>query len=148
MDPVAEALRQVVEGADFTPPEELLRTVKPAQAVAMVPGSPYSIATNVAHADIWNRLWLARLRGEKKFNPFPDFPSISEADWPSVRDRFVENLVAAQGVAEAKSKHAMKSDEAAAKVLLQIAVHTAYHLGQVRLLKRLLRGKSKLESQA
>ena len=148
MDPVVEALRQVVQGADFTPPAELLRTVKPAQAVAIAPGSPYSIATNVAHADIWNRLWLARLSGEKRFNPFPDFPVVAETDWPSVRDRFVGNLVAAQDIAEARSKHSMKSDEAAAKVLLQIAVHTAYHLGQVRLLKRFMRGQGKLDSLA
>ena len=38
----------------------------------------------------------------------------------------------------------MKTDEAACKNLLAIAVHTAYHLGQITLLKRIARSGKEL----
>lgn len=141
MESIREALRQVVEGADFEPASSTLKTVKAADAVTVLPGMPYSLATNVAHADIWNRLWLARLEGKPKFNPFPDFPEVSEADWPNVRASFLENLNRAYEIACAEPfTHHCKSDESARNTLLKIGVHTAYHIGQMKLLKRALRG--------
>lgn len=140
MQYVIEVLEQVVSGRDFDTPEALLRSVKPDVAAMVVPGSPYSIATNVAHADIWNLVWLAKLEGKPRLNPFPDFPVIPAEDWKTVRKQFLENLDSAIEIASRKPfTHAMKSDESAAKTLLQIAVHTAYHLGQVKLLKRIAR---------
>lgn len=142
MEHVREALRQVIEGDDFESATSLLKNVKPDQAVRVVEGLPYSLATNVAHADIWNRLWLARLEGKKKFNPFPDFPVVTEKNWPKVKDQFIENLERAYEIACAEPfEHHCKTDDSAAKTLLKIAVHTSYHLGQIKLLKRALRGK-------
>jgi hypothetical protein len=139
---VREALRQVVEGDDFEPPSKLLKTVKADAAVRVVAGLPYSLATNVAHADIWTRLWLARVEGKPKLNPFPDFPVVKEKDWPNVRDQFVGNLQRAYDIACAEPfEHHCKNDESAVKTLLKIAVHSAYHLGQIKLLKRALRAK-------
>lgn len=141
IDQVREALRQVVEGDDFEPASKLLKNVKADAAVKVVPGLPYSLATNVAHADIWNRLWLTRLEGKLRFNPFPDFPSVSEMEWPRVRDDFIKNLDKALSIASKQPfKHKCKSDEIAMKTLLKIAVHSAYHIGQIKLLKRALRG--------
>jgi hypothetical protein len=138
---VQEALRQVVNGADFEPAKSLLKTVKPEGAVRVVEGLPYSLATNVAHADIWNRVWLASLEGKRKFNPFPDFPVVKEKDWPKVRDQFIANIDRAYEIACAKPfEHHCRSDETAVRNLLKIAVHTSYHLGQIKLLKRVLRG--------
>jgi len=142
MEAIREALRQVLEGADFESPATLLKSVKPNQAAAIANGLPYSIATNVAHADIWNRLWLARLEGKPKFNPFPDFPLIDEKDWPKLSKQFVANVERAYKIACAEPfKHKCKSDDVAQKTLLKIAVHTAYHLGQIKLLKRALRSQ-------
>ena len=139
---VREALRQIIEGDDFEPGKVLLKNVKAEAAVRVVKGLPYSLATNVAHADIWNRLWLTRLEGEKKFNPFPDFPVVSEKEWPEVRASFLQNLNRAYEIACAEPfEHHCKTDAAAVKVLLKIAVHTSYHLGQIKLLKRALRSK-------
>ena len=147
MEYVQEALRQVVEGDDFESAKSLLKTVKAADAVKVLRGMPYSLATNVAHADIWNRLWLARLEGKPKFNPFPDFPAVDEKDWPAVRAAFVDNLNRAHEIASAEPfVHKCKSDESARKILLKIAVHSAYHLGQIKLLKRALRGSAKKAS--
>ena len=64
MESAAEALRQVAEGADFASPRGLLKSIKAETAVIVPAGAPYSIATNVKHADIWQQAWLNRLRGE------------------------------------------------------------------------------------
>ena len=127
-----EALNQLIEGRDFDPPGRLLSTVKPDAAVRIPPGAPYSIATNVAHADIWQCVWLAQVEGLPSLKPFPDFPSVTASEWPSVRARFLTNLARARELA---STDPGVKDEA---TLLRIAVHGAYHLGQVKLLKRML----------
>ena len=140
MEHVREALRQVIEGDDFDSPATLLKNIKAEAAVRVVPGFPYSLATNVAHTDIWNALWLTRLEGQPKFNPFPDFPEVSEEDWPKVRSAFLANLNRAYEIACAEPfEHSCKTDATATKLLLKIAVHTSYHLGQIKLLKRALR---------
>lgn len=139
MEHVREALRQVVEGSDFQPASEMLKTVKAADAVRVLPLLPYSLATNVAHADIWNRVWLARLEGGEKFNPFPDFPPVEPEQWEETKQSFLRNLGRAYEIACAEPLvHKCRSDASAAKLLLTIATHTAYHVGQMRLLKRAL----------
>jgi hypothetical protein len=104
---------------------------------------PYSLATNVAHTEIWNRVWLARLMGLPSIKPYPDFPSVKPEDWPSVRGNFLEGLRQAQQIAGSQPFAHCCSDEAAArKLLIKIAAHTAYHVGHFVLLKRALRSKT------
>ncbi len=147
MDDVRELLRQVWEGTDFASPTKLLSPVTARSAVQVLPGCPYSIATNVTHADIWQRLWLARLVGQPKFNPFPDFPVVGPKDWPVVRASFLVNFEKAVAIANAEPfLHSAASDQIARKLLTKIAVHNAYHLGQVALLKRLLRAAKRESS--
>jgi uncharacterized damage-inducible protein DinB len=141
MEHLREVYRQVWTGADFDDPDKLLRSVKPDQAAVKLEGWPYSIGTNVAHADHWNKIWLARLTGNRAPKTFPDFPAVAADEWAQVRADFLENFAKAKDMANAEPfSHSMKSDEIASKLLLQIAIHTTYHLGQVKLLKRLLRG--------
>lgn len=143
---VAETLRQVIEGMDFASAKRLVN-IKADLACATKDGFPYSIATNIWHCDYWNRLWLARLKGEKRPAKniwAEDWQVPEEKDWKQARDDFLANLNFALEIASAQPfKHSMKSDEEAIKVLNQIAVHTAYHVGQVALLKRMLKAKSK-----
>ncbi|MGV3616574.1 MAG: DinB family protein [Fimbriimonas sp.] len=137
---VAETLRQVVEGDDFSSPGGLLRSIKASVAVVVPPGCPYSIATNVKHALLWQDLWLCRLRGERlpQVIPGKDFPEVTEAEWPEVRRRFVEGLDEALAIARRDPfTHGAKDDDLAVRTLLKIANHGAYHLGQVQLLKRM-----------
>lgn len=139
MEHVREALRQVVEGSDFQPASEMLKTVKGADAVRVLPFLPYSLATNVAHADIWNRVWLTRLEGAAKVNPFPDFPVVAESEWEGIRGSFLANLDRAYALASTEPfVHGCRTDATAERLLLTIATHTAYHVGQMRLLKRAL----------
>ncbi len=139
---VAEALRQVIEGMDFVPAKRLVNT-KADLAVQKPTDFPYSIATNIWHCDYWNRLWLARLQGVKRPTKniwADDWQEPTASEWKEVADRFVSNLIEAGKIASAEPfHHAMKTDEAAIKVLNQIAIHTAYHVGQVALMKRILR---------
>lgn len=141
---VAEALRQVIEGTDFASAKRLVN-IKSGLACELRDGFPYSIATNIWHCDYWNRLWLARLQGTKRpaGNIWAeDWQQPEPGDWKETKDRFLANLNLAHELASTQPfQHAMKSDEEAVKLLNQIAVHTAYHVGQVALLKRILRAK-------
>jgi len=141
---VVEAMRQMLTGADFTDPTKLLSNVSSRAACARLDGVPYSIASNTRHTDIWNLVLLARLKGLPKVNPYPDFPVIAESDWPQVRRDFLANLEEAMQIASAEPfVHRCQSDEAARKLLLRIAIHSTYHMGQINLLKRMLRAKNK-----
>ena len=139
---VAETLRQVLNGRDFEVPAVMLKSLKGTKATAVPPGCPYSIATNVAHAEQWQRSWLHQLKGLPKFDVWKDskdFPEIAPEDWPQVRNAFISGLEDALAIAESQPfAHHARSDDAAIKKLNQIAVHGAYHIGQVKLLKRIL----------
>lgn len=128
MNPVREALRQVIEGHDFNAPRSLLR-ISAERACQRKPNAPYSIAENVAHAVQWQRLWLARIKGERK-PEIVDWPKVDPEQWPEIREEFCAGLEEAMHLAETAT-----DDQSAA--LLQIAVHGAYHVGQWNLLKRL-----------
>ncbi|HEY0866467.1 MAG TPA: DinB family protein [Fimbriimonas sp.] len=137
----SEALRQVRDGMDFSAPKSVLK-IRAERAVVRARGWPYSSAENVAHCDLWQQIWLAKLRGETRPRLDPkiwDWPKVHTSEWGKVREDFLRNLGDALAIASAEPfVHRMKSDEDAVKTLLEIAVHDAYHIGQCVLLKRLL----------
>lgn len=141
MNGIAEALLQVRQGMDFAAPSKVLK-ISAERAVAKKDGWPYSIADNIAHADYWQCVWLARLMGERRPKMDPklwDWPVVLAEQWHEVRAGFLQNLDRSLEIATANPfVHKMKTDEAAAKALLEIAIHDAYHIGQAVLLKRLL----------
>ena len=62
--------------------------------------------------------------------------------WEETKARFLANFQRAVEIAHAEPfTHKAKSDEVAVRTLLKISNHNAYHLGQIYLLKRLLRSK-------
>src|SRR5579862_6587525 len=89
---VAEALRQVIEGADIPSPESLLRNITIEKAAAKLPWTPYSILTNLAHAVFWQDVWLDRLRGRRARSFTEDWQTPNQTDWPEIRDRFHTGL--------------------------------------------------------
>lgn len=103
------------------------------------------MATNLAHAVHWQRHWLARLRGEPGIATpelYRDFVVPEPAAWPALRREFEAGLrEAREACAEPKLRHGCKSDAAAEALLSRIALHGAYHIGQLALLKRLGRRK-------
>lgn len=136
MSQVAECLRQIIEGEDFTTPAGLLRSIKAELAVQVPAGCPYSIATNVKHTLLWQDLWLAKLRGETppKVVMGEDFPDVTADEWPAIRKALVDGLNEALEIAKGEN------DEARIKILYKIGNHGAYHLGQIQLLKRIITG--------
>lgn len=137
-----EALRQVWEGRDFPPPKRILSNVKAEDAAAIPPGFKYSILTLVEHNNLWNGIWLGRLVDRKRPDMTKDWRVPKPSEWPEVRRRFLEGMEEAISIAETEPfRHKMKSDEVAIQTLVQIAVHTAYHVGQFVLIKRAVRGK-------
>jgi hypothetical protein len=142
---VVEALRQVWEGMDIPPAESLLRNVSADSAAKKLPWMPYSILTNVAHADFWQTVWLNRLKGLRAKSFTEDWKTPPAEEWPQARASFLDGFKEAMAIAGADPfEHKMKSDEIAVRTLLQIAIHNAYHIGQVNLLKRELRLHGKL----
>ncbi|RYG26378.1 DinB family protein [bacterium] len=130
---VAETLRQIRDGRDFSPPKAILR-ISAERAVLRGPAWPYSIADNVAHTVYWQDLWLARLRGSK-INAVmgEDWPTVMPEGWSETRERFLRGLDEAIAIAEAGGE---------VHTLARIAHHNAYHVGQWALLKRLSRDYS------
>ena len=135
----AEALRQVRDGTDFAMPSKVLSRIPAEKACLMLPEFGYSLATYVLHSDFWQVIWLNRLTGQRAPSMLADWQVAEPEDWPSIRFGFLNRLDQAIALAEAEPfLHAMKSDDLAIKVLLEIAVHDAYHVGQFVLLKRAL----------
>lgn len=142
MDPktAAEALAQVLEGEDFYGPKGTTLRVKQEVANALLPNTPYSIATNAEHALLWNKIWLARLQGTRRPDMKKDWRVPEPDEWDRIRRELTESVEEAHRVASAEPfKHEMESDQKAVELLLAIALHSAYHLGQIALLKRIAR---------
>lgn len=135
----AEALRQVRDGTDFAVPAKVLSRIPAGKACLTLPEFGYSLATYVLHADFWQVIWLNRLTGQRSPSMLEDWRVARAAEWPDIRRGFLSRLDHAIALAEAEPfHHASKSDEIAIKLLLEIAVHDAYHVGQFVLLKRAL----------
>lgn len=138
----AEALYQVWVGADFPAPASILRNVKKEDAATIPAGFKYSLLTLVEHTDFWQRIWLGRLTGSRRPDMTKDWRVPDVSEWVEVRKRFLENFEKALAVAQAEPfVHRLKSDDEACRVLTQIAVHNAYHIGQFVLVKRAVRGR-------
>ena len=138
MSDAERALRQLIEGADFSAPESVLK-VSAKAATVRIPGAGYTIAEYVAHADFWNETWLAKLKGSERPAMDPkrwDWPEVDSRAWPAVRNAFLNRLNDALGESLRDNLGEEERD-----LLLRIAVHSSYHLGQVVLLKRLGRSR-------
>jgi uncharacterized damage-inducible protein DinB len=141
-EPIQEALRQVVEGDDFTAPAKLLADLTPQQATSAIGGSAESIASIVWHTLFWIEAWNAAVEGDTerlKWIPNDEtWPQIAIDEWPALRDKFISALSKSQHLAATVNPDTPGKPvgRTAAQNLLQTAVHTAYHLGQIVLIRR------------
>ena len=137
-----EALRQLIEGEDFASPRGLLKSIDAELATKVSDSVPYSIATNVKHASIWQDHWLGQITGRKagRIAYGKDFPPVTAEEWPDVRRDFLNGLEIALEIAKRDPfAHQLASDSEAVCLLMKIVNHGAYHMGQFSLLKRMLR---------
>lgn len=142
---VALLFRQLLEGWDVPTPAGLLR-VKAEDAARELAGMPYSLLTNLNHAVHWQRLWLASLHGEPKPSGMAvwtgDWRVPEASRWKDLRAEFLAGLEEARRIAESEPfDHRLPNDDRAIEILVAIAVHATYHLGQMNLLKRVARAQ-------
>jgi len=143
---VVELLRQVWEGEDFPPVASILRNVTPTTAAALPPGFKYSLLTLVEHADFWQRIWLARLIDIRAPDFRDDWRVPEPNEWPAIRRSFLERFEqAVRFASESPPATEPKREAAITRVLTQIAVHNAYHIGQFVLVKRAARAYLKTQ---
>lgn len=136
----AEAVRQMADGEDYTPLPRLIKDLTSEQAAQKPLDFPYSIATVVWHAEFWICAWIAMIEGGDPFrgyDPDASWPDVPPAGWPEARDGLLRSLQEARALA-VREEIKTGEDSAADRHLLQIAVHTAYHIGQVALLRQSL----------
>jgi hypothetical protein len=137
---VEEALRQMIDGRDYTPVERLVADLTPDHACRKPPRSPYSIATVVWHTWFWVNVWAITIRGAGDpfggHDPGATWPDVPPEDWPATRERLRESLRQASALSVSEDPDRPTWGEGTVgKNLLQIAIHTAYHIGQIALLR-------------
>lgn len=132
------------------PPQQMLADLSPGDAESKPASAPHSIAEIVAHLDFWQTWFLKRCRGEAEpmvAQAALGWPSVTPGDWPAIRDRFVAGLRAA---AELGSGDVSRRIEPAIEfpplaeytihdALVHLAMHNSHHLGQVVLMRQMLR---------
>lgn len=143
MDLTALALvfTHILEGYDIPAPEGMLKVSKERAAVKHE-DIPYSLLTNLAHAVLWQTFWLNKLAGGRKKSNMTewkdDFRVPDPSEFPELKKQFIEGIKQAKAVAESSPfEHQCDSDDEAIDCLCRIAVHAAYHCGQLSLLKRI-----------
>lgn len=140
---VQEALKQIAEGKDFDSLADALMDLSPEQATTPPPGCPYSIATVVFHMWFWQDRWLKQI-ADIHCEPFhaddSDFPTIQADAWQMTRDEFFAGYVKLRERAThvAVFEKTTQFGDTVEGLLLRSAIHTAYHVGQVVLLRRLI----------
>lgn len=139
--PSSAVLKDLLDGdGEFTPPAPLLRDLTPAQAFALTPGSPYCIAQILAHMHYCQHRTLELIEG--KMLPYPEteeegWPAVDEAEWPDLVAEFLAELDQLKSIAsdQAIIERVYKKNITVGAVLTSVAMHNAYHCGQIALIR-------------
>ncbi len=130
-------------GGEFIPPERLLGDLTEAQALAVPPGSPYSIAVLVAHMHFWQDRNIRRALGEKPARPAnldDTFPEVRAGEWESLRNVFLAGLQICAEAAQERGEQ-ISPDRADTSIAYDLAecpaLHSAYHYGQIAMLRQI-----------
>ncbi len=137
---VSEAMRQMVDGLDYTPIERLIADLVPEDACRKPAGGPYSIATIAWHTWFWVNAWVVAIDASgdpfQGLDPDASWPEVAPSEWPGLRERLRESLKAATALCSGQDLDRITyQDRTVGGNLLQIAVHTAYHIGQITLIR-------------
>jgi hypothetical protein len=130
---------------DFTSPRNILEGISAAHAVRELEGLPYTVAEVLAHANANLEFNLVLLRDGLETSPV-DWPKVKEDEWEGMKTKFLENLAMLSQLAHTLELNQIiypASDTEPAwtigyKLATSVAKHTAYHLGQIALMKRLI----------
>lgn len=147
---ISEHLSDVIEGDNWTGVNimDSLQDVTVQEACLQTKASPNTIASLVHHLIYWNRVIIQRINGVKvnvpDINGF-DVPSLtSEEDWTDLKNELLasahELTDAIRTVDEKRLPEPIVRDHSSTYKNLQGSVeHLHYHLGQIVILKKLIK---------
>lgn len=133
---------------EYAPPAHILEGLTPQQVGAQPAGAPHSIYEELWHAAEWQRLVLARddaaLARWRVGEQFPPRPApVDSASWQALVDGFLSSSARAVELSQDEAWLETDEDERQPGVTWRnalecLAVHNAYHLGKIVLLRQLL----------
>jgi hypothetical protein len=130
---------------DFASPRSIVEGISAVQATQAIKGLPYTIADVLAHANANLKFNLVLLRDGLERSQ-ENWPEVKQSEWEALRTEFLENLTTLSRLAHtlnlAQIIYPATESEAGwtagYKLAASVAKHTAYHLGQIALMKRLV----------
>jgi hypothetical protein len=139
-DAVGELLRG---GGEFVEPAKILQDIGETQAVAVPPGSPHSIAQIVVHMHYWQQVNIAKANGQQPPRPArldDTFTAPLPGTWRHLVNEFLAGIETCQRLAREKADATSpdRDDTSLDYDLAESALHNAYHLGQIVLLRRIM----------
>jgi uncharacterized damage-inducible protein DinB len=150
LEHIAQNIIAVYDGQNWTEStiSNALEDITLEEAQRTTAGSKNTIASLLHHITYWNRIMVVRLGGAAvkvpATNGFDVPPVLTAADWQKLKE---DNIKSAYELADAVK--VINDDELLADILpehsstfkniIGISEHTHYHLGQIVILKNLLR---------
>ncbi len=124
--------------------DRILSDLEPRLAVMIPDGAAHSIAVHVGHMAWWQRQVLRDVQtqaGQRVSIGGQSFQTVTIKDWPGVLEDFLSGLEALKSLTVdpvTLERQYLDRDQDVSFVLMDFALHNAYHLGQIVLLRRLL----------
>lgn len=142
--PSPPAVRLLLDGSnEFTGPVRVLSDLKAADVSVLPEGSPHSIAQILAHMHFWQRFMLGLMRQESPAYPKTEedgWPEVAAEQWPELVADFLADLDTLKSLTfdEAILAREYKPNVTVGYLICDAALHNAYHLGQIVLLRCML----------
>lgn len=151
---IAQQLIEVHEGNNWTDVNlaDTLKDVNAEEAAMLTNASPNTIASLLHHITFWNRLMIKRMQGIDVFvddkNGYDVPPIQTEEDWQQLQ---IDNNLSAHELAAAIAafdenalfESLILGGSTAYKNLYGTIEHVHYHLGQIVILKKLIKATFK-----
>jgi uncharacterized damage-inducible protein DinB len=131
-------------GHAFVRADRILSDLEPRLAVMIPDGAAHSIADHVGHMAWWQRQVLQDVQTRTNHRVSiggQSFQTVTLGDWPGVLEDFLSGLEALKSLTSDPvilERQYLDRDQDVGFVLMDFALHNAYHLGQIVLLRRLL----------
>lgn len=130
----------------YMAPEQILAGLSPEDAARRAPGITHNIVEIAAHLAFWQQWFLDRCAGVA--SPLPEhaaggWPLVAAADWEPLRSEFLDGLrraigISAQGPVRPAIELPQMSHYTVEDIILEMAMHSAHHLGQILTLRQAL----------
>jgi len=143
------ARQLLVEIHAHMPPLAALKQLESADAERRLRDAPHSIAEIVAHMAFWQEWFLRRCEGTVAAMPAPasvGWPAVTPGSWPDVQARFTQGLERAVALEPDANRLVTPPIEfpplagyTVRDALVHMALHNSHHLGQVILLRQMMR---------